>query len=178
MQMIILDKQYSFNPGESQILKRGIIDPYDSSPNIDEWVVLDEYIFWSHRLMQPIVVPRWFITDLASIPRIFKPLISVNERHRLASIPHDLIYTLQALGQSTIKRKEADKVLSDFCKLQHVSNATRRMIYWAVRAGGWAVWGKTQKRMFAPITHRYWYRSQFSSSLDLDINAGEYLILK
>ena len=178
MKMIILGRQYKFDPGKSQILKRGIIDPYDLSPNPDEWVVLDEYIFWSHRLMQPIVVPRWFITDLASIPRIFRSLISVNEQHRLASLPHDLIYTIHAMGQSGVKRKEADQVLSDFCELQRVPSVKRHAIYWAVRAGGWAVWRKKSKRMFAPIEHRMWYCRQFSSSLDLDISDGEYLRLE
>lgn len=177
MRMQILGKQYDFDCTKSCILKRGLIDPYDLSPESNEWIVLDEYIFWSHRVMRPIVVPRWFITDLASIPRIFRPLISVNEQHRLASLPHDLIYTIQALGQYGGTRKEADLILRDFCELQRVPAVKRYAIYGAVRAGGWAVWKRHEKRMFAPLDHRLWYQKQFAGRLDLDINAGQYLRL-
>lgn len=178
MRMQILGNQYDFDCTKSCILKRGLIDPYDLSPKSNEWVVLDEYIFWSHRIMRSIVVPRWFVTDLASIPRIFRPLISVNEQHRLASLPHDLVYTLQALNQSNISRKEADLILRDFCELQGVHAVKQYAIYWAVRAGGWAVWRRNEKQMFAPMDHRLWYCKEFRGTLSLDVNDGEYLGLR
>ncbi len=171
--MKILGTNYTFDQEESQILKRGLIDPYDLSKASNEWVVLSEYILWSHRLQSPIVIPRWFITDLASIPKFARNFISVNERHRLASLPHDLLYILSGCESVNYSRKEADKVLSDFCKVMDVPTWKRRMIYSAVRSGGWKYFGD-KKPMYIPIAHRRWYLEQFPH-LNLDLDAGQYI---
>ncbi len=141
MKVTILGKEYTFDPKKSQILKRGIIDPYDLSKASNEWVVLDHYILWSHRLQSPIIIPRWFITDLASIPKFARNFISVNERHRLASLPHDFLYVLAGIEKISYGRKDADKVLKDFCVVMKVPGWKRGLIYSAVRAGGWQYFG-------------------------------------
>lgn len=147
---------FIFDRSKSQILQRGIIDPYDLSPEPDEWVVLRPYIFWSHRIQEPIVIPKWFITDLASIPKPCRWLISVNERHRLASLPHDLLYTTH-----WVSRRKSDLILSDFCAVQGVSYWKRPLIYSAVRVGGWAAWNNIPRSVYAPSSHQMWYRRQY-----------------
>lgn len=177
----ILGKPYTFNPEEDQILKRGLLDPYTLSPNPDEWIVLDSYIFWSVRLQSPIIIPRWFITDLASIPRVFRWLISVNERHRLASLPHDFGYWLKGASgylseELRATRKDWDKVLKDFCIQQGVSAWKTWAIYTAVRLGGKGAYEDSSGHLYAPTKHREWYRDTYPD-LGLDTTAGAFLIL-
>lgn len=137
------------------ITRRGIIDPYDLSDQPDEWVVLRQYVFYSRRLQQQIIIPQWFVTDLASIPRIFRSFLTVNDRHRLASLPHDLFY-----AYGSITRAEADAVLYEQCIDQGVPKWKAAIMYAAVRAGGWAVWRK-RASPFAPVDHREWYAKQY-----------------
>lgn len=161
----------------SCLLQRGLIDPYDLSEKSNEWVVLKEYIFWSHDLERVVIIPRWFCTDLASVPRLFRPFISVNERHRLASLPHDLLYVLSSRGEFTLPRAMADKVLLTFCKVMGVPAWKRWAIYTAVRAGGWAIFGGAVRELFIKSSHRIFYRKNFPK-LDLDLENGKYLIFK
>lgn len=172
--MFIHGKEYDFDPTQNHILKRGLLDPYTLSENTNEWVVLEEYIYWSAHLQAPIVVPQWMITDLASIPRVFRFLISVNERHRLASLPHDFGY---ALGEASYtKRKDWDKVLKDFCVEQGVNWWKTQSIYWAVRSGGWIAWKDVSDRMFIPREHRVWYIENFPE-LPLKERHGDFLLV-
>lgn len=158
---------------ESKILQRGMIDPYDLSDEPNEWVVLKPYVFWSHDIGRVIIVPRWFITDLASIPKIFRSFISVNERHRFASLPHDMLYVLSSIGEYNMSRAKADKVLLTFCELMGVPAWKRWTMYLAVRAGAWTLFGKKGKRMFIPSSHRLFYLDSFPE-LGLRPEDGEY----
>lgn len=163
-----------FDPSKDTILKRGIIDPYTLSPKENEWVVLDEFIYWSARFQKQIVIPRWMVTDLASIPQIFRFLISVNERHRLASLPHDYGYIFAETTEHS--RKEWDKILKDFCKQQEVSWWKTQAIYAAVRAGGWWAWRTPAERDFIPLEHREWYVENFPQ-LVLSTQISEFMVV-
>lgn len=127
-----------FHSDYDRVVKRGILDIYELSDEPDEWVVLDPYIFWSSRIQKAVVVPRWFITDLSSIPKPARILISVNERHRIPSLPHDVLYTLKGVlsEDDTITKEEADLVFLDFLKLFNVPTWKAQSMYWAVRLGG------------------------------------------
>lgn len=164
----ILGEEYTFDASKSQLLKRGLIDPYDRSDRPGEWVVLEEYVFWSHRIQQPIVVPRWFITDLASVPKIFRSFISVNERHRLASLPHDVIYCLEAHDMNKHSRRTVDSIFLDFCKVMGVPKLKRWTMFTAIRLGGWTLFGKKSKEMYIPLSHRIWYNEQLAH-MELDV---------
>lgn len=168
---------YVVSDDESKLLKRGILDPYDASKEPNEWVVLKEYVFWSHDLKKAIIIPRWFITDLASVPQLFRAFISVNERHRLASLPHDLLYAMSSTPDFTTTRKTADKVLLTFCKVMGVPKWKRWLIYSAVRVGGWIRFGKKGKRVFIPSSHRLFYLKNFPE-LNLDLADCEHQEIK
>lgn len=176
IQLEILGETYKFDPSKDSILKRGLIDPYLLSKNENEWVVIREYIFWSSRLQSPIVVPRWFITDLASIPPAFRGLISVNERHRLASLPHDVGYRMISHKNTTITRKKWDLVLRDFCRQQGVSWFKARMMYFAVRLGGWTITKIEKQPMYIPDEHKRFYMDRYGY-LGLTIEDGEIIKL-
>ncbi len=145
----------------SKIVKRGLLITYDLSDKEDEWVVASPYLFWSHRLQDYIEIPRWFVTDLASIPKAFRWFISVNERHRLATLPHDLLYCLHKFYSSTVDRKTADLILRDFCEVMKVPLWKRQVIYFAVRIAGWVKYNDSSKVMYAPMSHRKAYKKQF-----------------
>jgi hypothetical protein len=76
-------------------------------------------------------VPEGFITDLASIPRIFRPLITGHGKDRWAAVVHDYLYSIK------YSRKDADDVFYEAL----IASGNGRMKSWAmyraVRAGGW-----------------------------------------
>lgn len=171
----VLGNEYNLDTKRKpQILKRGLMDHYDKSKLGGEFVVLEEYIYWSAVLQKPIVIPRWFRTDLASIPQLFRSIISVNERHRLASLPHDLIYGLHENGKKTFTRSQADAVLNEFCKYCGVPGWKRSLIVGAVRIGGWVSWGKKRDGIFIDEVHRKLYIDAFPE-LDLEMLDGAYI---
>lgn len=170
-------QDYTFDPALPSMIKRGIIDPYDASAKNNEWVILEPYIYWSAVLQQVLVIPRWFRTDLASIPAAFRWLISVNERHRLASLPHDLIYTMHCCGERTPSRYEADAVLLEFCQLMGVTRWKSLAIFHAVRVGGWVTWRKRKRSQFISNAHRGFYIAAFSNKIELPREDGLFLPL-
>lgn len=176
MNLVILNHLYKFDPSKPRLLKRGLIDIYEMSPEVDEWVVINSYIMWSAVLQKPIVIPRWFKTDLSSIPKRLRWLVSVNERHRLASLPHDLLYVLSTWGKYTYPRKKADQVLLEFCELMGVPYWKRYLIYGSVRMGGFFCYKGNVKPIFIPTEHRVKYQKAFPR-LELNIGDGEYLNL-
>src|SRR5262249_26318368 len=87
-----------------------------------------------------IKVPIGYITDFASIPRLFRWLIAPFGRHARAAILHDWLY---AVGQPG-KKIEADWVLFDAMGDLDVQPLQRWTIFIAVFVGGW--WGYGQQK--------------------------------
>lgn len=88
-----------------------------------------------------ITIPMGFETDLGSIPRLFRPLLSVAS----APVPfvvHDYLY---AIGS---KRDFADKLMFSLMKFFVTPKYgwQRRIAYWGVRSGGWVAYGKHRRR--------------------------------
>lgn len=151
---------YTFDPSKSHVLKRGLFDVYEFNDK-NEWVCLTDMHFWSHRLQEGIVIPAWFVTDFASIPKFARSIISVNERHRYAALPHDWLFCCGALGIDRPSRKVADQILRDFCEVLGVPAWKRNVMYAAVRACGWPTWDKKDKVVFCPHKHKKHYRRYF-----------------
>jgi hypothetical protein len=85
-------------------------------------------------------VPTGFVTDLASIPRVFWSLLRPDGEYTYPTIVHDYLYWTQ-----TTDRKTADDIsrfgMEDF----HIDLLTVQAIYRAVRAGGEPSWKDNQK---------------------------------
>lgn len=177
IERLALGVWYTFDSSKPQLLKRGIIDPYDKSVMPNEWVVLEPYVMWSAILQRIIVIPRWFRTDLASIPKSLRWLISVNERHRIASLPHDMLYCMAYYGSYTFDRHDADRVLLEFCKAAEVPSWKCKAMYSAVRLCGRSSYANNDRRMFINKIHRYYYIRRFPK-LELDVKDGEYKEVK
>ena len=87
---------------------------------------------------EPIDVPKGFVTDFASIPRIFLPIIG-QEHGRRAAIVHDWLYATDGLnGKYT--RQQCDQIFLEALGILDVSWVKRHLMYLAVRAGGWLPW--------------------------------------
>lgn len=89
---------------------------------------LEEALTYQSDLWEPlIVVPAGFVTDLASIPRVFQSLIPKVGKHMLAAIVHDYLCRLDGFD-----RRLADRIFLEAMKLLGVNPVRRRLMYWAV----------------------------------------------
>lgn len=111
---------------DDPILRVGYLD--------GEWV-LDRRLRYVSPDGEMITVPAGFVTDLASIPRVFHALIPINGRHRAAAILHDWLYETQSRS-----RAESDRLFLDAMADSRVRWSQRWAMYLAVRAAGWMVW--------------------------------------
>jgi hypothetical protein len=98
---------------------------------------LEESLIFALTDYKFIIVSQGFITDLASIPKIFQSFVSVNGKHRRAAIIHDWLYVTQK-----VTRKEADLIFLNAMKIEKVSKAQILLMYLAVRVGGYFPWRK------------------------------------
>lgn len=93
-----------------------------------------------------IVIPEGFQTDLGSVPRIFRPLLSVAS----APIPfiiHDFLYSGRCQF-GAITRSRADKIMLRLMKIYKTPRWgwQRRLAWLGVRAGGWAAYKGARKK--------------------------------
>lgn len=80
---------------------------------------------------EQIVVPEGFITDLASIPRVFWNILPPNGQYAKAAVLHDYLY------QNAIKNKAyADGIFLEAMEVLGVAKWKRVLMYRAVRLFG------------------------------------------
>jgi len=88
-----------------------------------------------------ITVPSGFETDFASVPRLFWRIVPPWGRYSPAAVVHDFLY-----HTGMLRRSEADRIFLELMKRLSVPFWKRRMMYWAVRVGGWKAWNNSRKR--------------------------------
>ena len=106
---------------------------------VDDEFVLEAPLVWDVGKVALLVVPAGFVTDLASIPRVFQNVLSVTGKSRRAAVAHDWLYCT----------KEPSRAWADeFLRLALIAEgmgAAEARIYWAgVRLGGWLPWGRRE----------------------------------
>lgn len=121
----------------------------------DEWVTIREIpvVWYDHDKpgqLAAFYVPAGFRTDLSSIPKIVpRWLFPKLGPQNLPSVVHDWLYEDGVPG---ITRAEADLMFLDGMaeaylrtseRLPQVPAWRRRIMYWAVRAFGGPLWGKS-----------------------------------
>lgn len=99
-----------------------------------EWVVLVGLLYLAGNGAR-FMVPRGFITDLASIPLALRWLIDPDGLSRQAAVLHDFLYCLHFTT-----RAEADALFLEALAACGVGWVTRHAMYAGVRAGGWVYW--------------------------------------
>ena len=99
--------------------------------NPGEWQVISPLVYTS-KAGRVWIVPKGFITDLASIPRTARILIDRNGSSRPAAVLHDYLYATGAVG-----RVEADSLFLEALEAASVGWMTRHLMHSAVRVAGW-----------------------------------------
>lgn len=84
------------------------------------------------------IIPKGFVTDLASVPRIFWSIFPPYGLYLRAAVVHDYLYANQ-IGD----RKWADDVFYALMEAYEVEGWRRNLMYAAVRVGGFAAWNDT-----------------------------------
>lgn len=105
-----------------------------------KWVLLEDLEFETKR-GQKIIVPKGFVCDLASIPRILRPLFSVNGKHREAAILHDWLYYKRGrVAFRSFTREQCDEIFYQEMRARQVGQLKARIMWAGVRVGGWFFW--------------------------------------
>ena len=78
------------------------------------------------------VVPRGFVTDLASIPALLRPIFSRTGLSRKPAVFHDHMYSVKWKT-----RKRCDESFKEMLLARGVSKGVANIYYWGVRLGGW-----------------------------------------
>lgn len=82
-----------------------------------------------------VVVPTGFVTDFASIPRLFWVVLAPDDDYMLAAVVHDWLY-----WQQDLNREQADQALRYGMEELRVEAWKTAAIYRAVRLFGQAAW--------------------------------------
>lgn len=84
-----------------------------------------------------ISVPRGFLTDFASVPRVFWVIIPPDGSYSQGAVLHDYMYT-----KHLYKRKECDRIFYEAMGVLKVPQWKRWLMWKCVRLGGWYGWNK------------------------------------
>lgn len=104
------------------------------------YTLVVDLVYESDILNRRVTVPSGFKTDLASIPRGLWNILPKSGRYDRAAVVHDFLYVTNG-----VTRKQADDVLNEAMTYLKVPTWQRRVIYLAVRAGGWKPWNAYRK---------------------------------
>lgn len=88
-----------------------------------------------------IKVPEGFITDFASVPRPFWPIINPIGKHGKAAVIHDYCYTTACNSRS-----RSDYIFWEGMGVLNVTEWKREVMYKAVVYFGWWAWYKHRNR--------------------------------
>lgn len=88
-------------------------------------------------------VPKGFVTDGASVPRVLWALYPpMDGDYDAAAVLHDFIYQT---GHG-LTRAEADSLLLDGMRATNTARRKRCCIYLGVRLGGWVTWRRYRRK--------------------------------
>lgn len=108
------------------------------------WKLLKEFSYHvgEETSDEVITVPVGFITDFASIPRLFWTLIGPPAgEYGKAAVIHDFLYHIQ-----TTTRKYADEVFYEAMQVLGVPFWKRWLMYHSVRTFAWIPWNAHKKK--------------------------------
>ena len=106
----------------------------------ESWALLSDLVYESDLLCCPVTVPKGFITDLASVPRV--PIIFDlwgNRAHHEAVI-HDYLYTIGSVPDVSIGK--ANKVFLEAMRVRGKPYYIAAPMYEGVCLGGFCHWKK------------------------------------
>ena len=86
-----------------------------------------------------IAVPKEFISDLTSIPRLLWPFFPPDGPYLKAAIFHDYLYSIGA------PRWLCDSVFRHVMEATNTPRAKRVVLFYGVRFGGWVAWRRHRR---------------------------------
>lgn len=101
-----------------------------------EWRVAQPFTWADERYH--VMIPAGFITDLASIPSIFRGIFDRNGESRKAAVFHDWLYCSKELEDRAV----VDRLFYQALLHEKAGQVEAWMMYKAVRLGGWMYWNK------------------------------------
>ncbi len=94
-----------------------------------KFTLTEEFSFYTDK-GESIVVPKWFVTDFASIPLYLRWLVSPIGRYGKAAVLHDYMYS------ALYYRKYADDTFLEAMKVLKVNKIKAYAMYYTVRVFG------------------------------------------
>lgn len=101
----------------------------------DYWVLVAPLKYKVWKTQNTIIIPRGFVTDLASVPRAFWSVLPKTGKYMSAAILHDFLY-----ADHRCTKEQADLILKMEMELFGVSSVQSEPIYQAVRLLGRSAW--------------------------------------
>lgn len=103
------------------------------------WFLTDPLV-WDDGVRR-VEAPRFFVTDLASVPAPMRSILDTNGLSRRAAVIHDFAY---ATGCMT--RKEADQLFLDALVADGVISVGRGLYFAGVRLFGWIPFNRYRRK--------------------------------
>lgn len=97
------------------------------------WMIYEDLEYITSKEL--ITIPKGFMTDFASVPRIFWTIFPPDGAYTGAAIVHDFLYSIKDR-----KRKEADDIFLEAMESLNVKYMHRYIMYYSVRLFGNIVW--------------------------------------
>lgn len=113
----------------------------------NSWVMLQEFTYHigTENNNNIIVASKGFVTDFASVPRLFWMVIPKWGRYGNAAVIHDWLYWNQS---EKIDRKKADSILLEAMTVLNVSKWRKTIIYRTVKLFGWIAWNRNKREKY------------------------------
>lgn len=100
-----------------------------------EWQLLADLVYYSAKLQRQFRVPKLFVTDFASVPRIPLAYLMAGGKASKEAVLHDWLY-----ASKICTRAEADAVFEEAMAINGQPWLTRKAMWFAVRLFGWSVY--------------------------------------
>ena len=92
-------------------------------PNTNKFRLLEDLTIMGHK------IDKGFVTDFASVPRIFTPIVPKMGKYNRATIVHDYL-----IVSGQVPRKEADEIFLDIMLKSGVNKIRAYVMFYAVSA--------------------------------------------
>lgn len=99
------------------------------------WALLAPLVYDSEAAARVIVVPKGFVTDFASVPRIPLAFWAAGGIGQKAAVVHDHLYTTHDVDRAT-----ADRVFREALSASGIAGWRAWLMYAGVRVGGSGAW--------------------------------------
>lgn len=114
-------------------------------PNGKTWVLRKAFSFYvgEKEDNEIIEVPIGFITDFASVPRVFWWILPKWGKYGNAAVIHDYLYWIQ--DKTKYPKVKADKIFLEGMEVLKVGKSKAKLMYNAVKYCGKLVWDRNTK---------------------------------